>query len=177
MTMYRFDKEPVYIGIGSNKGNRLKLIKQAIASIGQIEGTKVNKIAKVYQSEPLGPGKAKFLNTAVEIYTTLSPFELLASLKGIEEQLGRISGPKWGDRTVDLDILFFGDLVMETDILKIPHPELHWRDFVLLPLSDIAPDLVHPVLKITVNRLIHNAKIQSNCTLKCKSLGRLLQQA
>jgi len=170
MTSYHFDKEPVYIGIGSNKGNRLKLIKQAIAAIGQIQGTKVRKIAKIYESEPLGPAKEKFLNTAIEIFTTLTPFELLVCLKEIETQLGRTCGPKWGDRTIDLDILFFGALILETDFLKIPHPELHWRDFVLVPLSDIAPELVHPVLNIPISRLIETVKVQSNCILKCKSL-------
>jgi 2-amino-4-hydroxy-6-hydroxymethyldihydropteridine diphosphokinase len=173
MSTDQHEKDQVFIGIGSNKGNRLKLIKQAIAAIGQLSGTKIYKTGRIYESAPIGSAKGKFLNTVIQIYTDNTPFELLVALKEIEIQLGRQPGPKWGDRKIDLDILLFGRRVLETDLLKIPHPELHRRDFVLLPLLDIAPELVHPTLSVSVSRLLETVTIQSNCNVKYKSLEPL----
>ncbi len=144
-----------YIGIGSNLGDRRKNIDKALEYLKKNKGIIVEKVSTLYETLPVGgpPHQGKFLNGAIEIRTTLSPCGLLKSLQDIEKSLGRLKGEHWGPRTIDIDILFYGDLVITEEGLAIPHPLMHTRDFVLKPLCDIAPDLVHPVLKESMRKL------------------------
>lgn len=143
----------VYIGIGSNIGERQANCMKAIEAL-KSKGITVKKISSMHETEPWGlKEQPKFINMAVEAETSMSPEEFLSALKGIEEDMGREETVKWGPRIIDLDILFYDDIVIDMKRLRIPHPLLHKRDFVLNPLAEIAPDKLHPVLKKTVNQL------------------------
>ncbi len=144
----------VYIGIGSNLGNREVNCKKALEQIRQ-RGMTIRKESSRYETEPWGVhDQPHFLNMAVEIETELGPEELLRALKGIETAMGRSKTFKWGPRIIDLDILLFGDLVLDGEELKIPHPFMHERDFVLKPLAEIAPGVKHPVLRKSIKELL-----------------------
>lgn len=143
----------VYLALGSNVGNRLANLKAAIASLPpQME---VKAKSKVYETPPWGyANQEKFLNQVLKVDTYLEPEQLLKHLKRLEVALGREVTFQNGPRVIDIDILFYDDLVIESPIVVIPHPRLHERGFVLLPLMDIAPDLVHPVKERTVRDLL-----------------------
>lgn len=129
----------VYLGIGSNLGNRREYIRKAIALLKENK-IKVRKKSRIIETLPVGgPKQGKFLNAVIEVKTELKPVELLRTLKGIERQLGRKKTVRFGPRPIDLDILFFDDLKIKTDNLEIPHPRIYDREFVLKPLSQIAP--------------------------------------
>lgn len=144
----------VYIGIGSNIGDRrancegtLRLMKEA--------GLRVTRRSSMIETEPWGvQDQPRFINMAVEASTDLPPLELLHLLKDVEVRMGRKAAERWGPRIIDLDILLFDGLVMCTDDLIIPHPFMHERLFVLQPLAEINPDLVHPLLHKTVRELL-----------------------
>ena len=145
----------VYIGFGSNIGDRLAHIQNAIHALAETEGITLQKISSVYQTDPVGyETQAQFLNGVAAIQTHLPPLSLLRTLKDIEASVGRQHRIRWGPREIDLDILIYGDLCLQTEKLVIPHPEMHLRRFVLAPLAEIAPDFVHPVLKETVQILL-----------------------
>jgi len=142
-------KHTAYIGIGSNLGNRGMNIRDATARLSDNSMIAVTKSSNIYDTEPLlknsSNGQPRYLNTAIEIQTSLDPETLLSVLMEIERYLGRPHPRKSGEpRTIDLDILLFDDLVLDTQNLKIPHPEIEKRLFVLEPLCDIAPTLSHP---------------------------------
>ncbi|MFH0738257.1 MAG: 2-amino-4-hydroxy-6-hydroxymethyldihydropteridine diphosphokinase [Candidatus Omnitrophota bacterium] len=128
-----------YLGIGSNFGNRLSNIRSAIRNIGQLKGTKVLKVSKIIETDPLGGPKAqeKFLNAALKIETKIPPLPLLRKLKKIESNLGRIKTVRNGPRTIDLDILFYADKIVNRRELKIPHPRVFEREFVIKPLLEV----------------------------------------
>jgi 2-amino-4-hydroxy-6-hydroxymethyldihydropteridine diphosphokinase len=128
-----------YLGIGSNLGDRRKNIKLALKKINALKGTKVIKQSKIIESEPMGGpvGQGKFLNAALKIKTELSPSMLIKKLKDIEKELGRKETVRNGPRTIDLDILFYGDKIIKRKNLVVPHPRMFKRDFVLKPLSEI----------------------------------------
>lgn len=147
------DEHTVYLALGSNMGNRAANLKAAIAALPpQME---VKAKSRVYETPPWGyVNQEKFLNQALKVQTYLQPEQLLKHLKRLEVALGRETTFQYGPRLIDIDILFFDDLVFESPTLTIPHPRLHERGFVLMPLMDIAPDLLHPVKKQTISLLI-----------------------
>ena len=147
------DEHTVYLALGSNVGNRAANLKAAIAALPpQME---VKAKSRVYETPPWGyTNQEKFLNQVVMVQTYLAPELLLKHLKRLEVALGRVPTFQYGPRLIDMDILLYDDLVFDSADLKIPHPHMHERGFVLLPLMDIAPDLVHPVKKQTIRQLI-----------------------
>ncbi len=127
-----------YIGIGSNLGDREKYIENAIEKLKNIEGVEVKRVSNIHETEPVGgPRQGKYLNAAIEIETGLKPRELLAKLQDIEKQLGRKRTVKNAPRTIDLDILLYGDNKIDEPDLKIPHPGMREREFVMKPLKEI----------------------------------------
>ncbi len=146
-----------YLSLGSNLGDRLENIK---AATKLIKGKcRIAKISRIYETEPMYyKNQPWFYNSAVEIETDFSPERLLKFISEIENELGRRREIKYGPRAIDIDILFYGDMVISKGNLKIPHPLLHERPFVLLPLAEINPVLIHPVLKIQIKQLIQTCK-------------------
>ncbi|MFA5090953.1 MAG: 2-amino-4-hydroxy-6-hydroxymethyldihydropteridine diphosphokinase [Candidatus Omnitrophota bacterium] len=128
-----------YLGIGSNLGNRRRNIRLALARVNSLETTKVVKVSRLMETEPIGGpgGQGKFLNAAAEIATSLGPVLLLRKLKEIEKGLGRKKAIRYGPRQIDLDIIFYGDRVINTPALKVPHPKAFDRGFVIEPLLEI----------------------------------------
>jgi 2-amino-4-hydroxy-6-hydroxymethyldihydropteridine diphosphokinase len=149
----------VYLALGTNLGDRLANLKQAIASLTpQLD---VKSKSQVYETPPWGfEDQPKFLNQVVKAKTYLDAEPLLKHLKRLEVALGRKESFPNGPRLIDLDILFYDDLVVERPSIMIPHPRLHERGFVLLPLMEIAPELVHPVYKKTVRELAAVANVE-----------------
>ena len=146
----------VYIGFGSNIGDRLVHIQNAIHILSKTEGITLKEISSIYTTDPVGyEAQAQFLNGVAAIQTILSPLSLLHTLKDIETAIGRKHRIRWGPREIDLDILIYGDLCVQTETLVIPHPEMHLRGFVLVPLAEIAPNLIHPVLQETIQTLLN----------------------
>jgi len=131
-----------FIGLGSNLEQPLEQIKQALRGINAADHITITMVSPFYQSTAIGPGEQPdYINAVIEASTTLNPYQLLETLQGIENQQGRERTIRWGARTIDLDILLFGDLTISEHELTIPHPRLKERNFVLYPLYDIAPEL------------------------------------
>jgi len=128
-----------YLGVGSNLGQRRKNIKLAVKLIGALKDTKIVKQSKLFKSLPSGgpAGQPEYLNSALKISTSFSPLSLLKKLKEIEKVLGRIPTVRFGPRTMDLDILLYGDKFMRRKLLTIPHPRMFSRDFVIKPLTEV----------------------------------------
>jgi 2-amino-4-hydroxy-6-hydroxymethyldihydropteridine diphosphokinase len=157
----------VHIGIGSNLGDRRANALEAMERVSQLPDTRVVRASSLYESEPLGDAKTWFVNSVIEIETELAPDALLKRLKAIEEAMGRkrVKGKKWGSRIIDLDILLWDKEVVSKRSLKIPHPEMHKRRFVLLPLAELAPHVVHPQLGQSVSALLATVKDPKRVTL------------
>jgi 2-amino-4-hydroxy-6-hydroxymethyldihydropteridine diphosphokinase len=144
----------VFLSIGSNLGSREENCLKAVDALSR-EGIKVIKVSGVYHTRAWGyKDQPDFVNIAVECFTNLPPETLLKKIKAIERALGRKETFRWGPRVVDIDILFYGEEVIETEQLKVPHPYIAERDFVLLPMAEIAPGFVHPVLKKDMKTLL-----------------------
>ena len=133
-----------YVGLGSNQDDPIKQIDNALVNIGKIERTHLIKKSSFYETEPVGSiEQPNFINAVVALLTLLDPYELLIKLQQIEKIQKRERGSiRWGPRTIDLDILFYSNMVTNDDKLTLPHPEIQNRDFVLFPLSEIAPELM-----------------------------------
>jgi 2-amino-4-hydroxy-6-hydroxymethyldihydropteridine diphosphokinase len=143
----------IYLSLGSNIGDRAVNLKQAITSLAP--QMRVRKKSHVYETQPWGYTEQDlFLNQAVKATTILEPEPLLKHLKRLEVALGRKATFRYGPRLIDIDILFYDDLILETPTVAIPHPHLHERGFVLLPLMDIAPDLIHPVMRRSIREMV-----------------------
>ena len=148
-----------YISIGSNLGDRELNCRRSVELLMQ-RGTTIKKESSLYETEPWGvKDQPLFLNMAIEIKTDLKPGELLRTLKDIEEEMGRGETFHWGPRIIDLDILLFDDFIVDEENLKIPHPYLHQRDFVLKPLCEIAEHIRHPVLQLSIGELVQRLKL------------------
>jgi len=146
-------KEITYLSLGSNLGNRVTNLQAARQALPP--KIQVLEQSPIYQTAPWGYShQPDFLNQVIKTQTLLSPLEVLEYIKGIEERIGRTPSFKNGPRIVDLDILFYGECVLESEILTIPHPLLAERAFVLVPLSKIAPNFRHPVLRKTIHELL-----------------------
>ncbi|OYD16701.1 2-amino-4-hydroxy-6-hydroxymethyldihydropteridine diphosphokinase [candidate division WOR-3 bacterium JGI_Cruoil_03_51_56] len=146
----------VFLGLGSNLGNRLANLEKAVAGIGRFGAV---RRSSWYETEPVGlAGAGRFLNGVVSLETNQGPFVLLDNLVGIEQGLGRDPKRKDGSRTIDIDILLYGQQVISNSRLVIPHPRMHQRAFVLVPLVELAPDTVHPLLGVTVLSLLQSVE-------------------
>jgi len=143
----------VYLALGTNLGDRLQNLRAAVDALApQVQ---VQAQSPVYETAPWGySDQPSFLNMVIHCETDLSPQELLAHLKELEQALGRVPTFRNGPRLIDLDILFYGELTLDTPSLALPHPRLHERAFVLVPLNDLAPGLVHPLLRRSVGQLL-----------------------
>ncbi len=148
----------IYLHTGSNLGNRLENLKKAIFFIKTQIGS-IDKISSIYQTAAWGIEKQPpFLNQALEISSDLSPLETLERIATIEKHMGRKKIIKWGERIIDIDILFYEDQIIQSKTLSIPHPEIQNRKFVLVPLAEIGPEFIHPVLKLSTSDLLKNCK-------------------
>lgn len=155
-----------YLSLGSNLGDRIEILRQALAKLNQKAGDVV-KLSSVYETEPVGfHSKDQFLNICIELHTSYDPFELLAITNNIEHELGRKKEKNnvYESRTLDIDVILFNDLTIETEVLSVPHPRFQERLFVLIPLNDIAKDLVVPQFNMTIGELLNN--IQSKHSIK-----------
>ncbi len=136
-----------FIGMGTNLGERLALLRAACVALAELPGCELRQSSRIWETHPMGPGTGPFLNAAVELRTTLAPPGLLAELARIELELGRVRRERWGDRSIDLDLLCAFDArgveqCVSSEALTLPHPGIHVRDFVLAPLVELAPELV-----------------------------------
>ncbi len=149
-----------YIALGANLGNREANIRCALAKLIQTEGIWISRVSSLLENEAVGgPVDAPpFLNAATELKTTLGSHALLHRLLEIEKELGRTRRTKWEPRLIDLDLLLYGDQIISSQELVVPHPLMHERRFALEPLAEIAPAAVHPVLQMTVGGLLENLK-------------------
>ena len=151
--------ERVYLGVGSNLGDRPAYLEKAQSLIAKLPKSRLLQKSTVSETDPIGgPGQPKYLNAVWEIETKLSPGALKEKLRAIEETLGRKRPFPNAPREMDLDILFYGDQIVLEDDLQIPHPRLHERTFVLEPLAELVPEKIHPILRKTVAELLQKLK-------------------
>lgn len=147
-----------FVGLGSNLGDRLGNLGAAVDKLAREPGFTLRRVSLAYESEPVGPPQPHYLNAVAQVGTLLSPRATLSRLRGIEEAMGRVHREKWGSREIDLDLLLFGDRVIEQTGLQVPHPLIAQRAFVLEPLCEVAHDLWHPLLRMTVDELRHRLR-------------------
>ena len=154
--------KPVFLGIGTNLGEREENLRKAIKLIEEHIGS-ITEESSVYETEPWGfQSETSFFNMVIKVETNLTPSGLLGRILMIEAMMGRLrEGQGYKSRIIDIDILFFGSRIFENKILKIPHPRIQERRFVLVPLSEIAGDLLHPVFKKSIQELLQECKDKS----------------
>lgn len=163
-------RHKVFLSIGSNMGDKRENLLMAVRNIGLIEDTEVVKVSTILETAPFGVvDQDDFLNACLEISTLLTPQELLKELLAIEEKMGRVRVKKWGPRIIDIDILLFDKEIIEADNLAVPHPWMCERSFVLDPLCEIAPNVVHPL----VNKTIFNLKRELDSATEDEKIAEL----
>ncbi|AZO94820.1 2-amino-4-hydroxy-6-hydroxymethyldihydropteridine diphosphokinase [Halocella sp. SP3-1] len=151
-----------YIGLGSNIGNREENLNQAVDMLRNAAGIKVTAVSTYFNTAPVGyMEQPDFLNAVVEASIDFTVYELLELCRNIEKKLKRERITHWGPRTIDVDILIFGDLILEDEMLIIPHPRMHEREFVLKPLNEIAPGVIHPVCNKSISKLYNEILLKS----------------
>lgn len=156
----------VYLGLGSNLGDRMANLMAARQGVAVFPQTSLLRNAPVYETRPVGgpAGQSPFFNSVSLVETTLTPFDLLAETQKLERRLGRrreAETVRWGPRVIDIDILLWDDVVMDYGDLVLPHPRLASRAFALLPLADLDPDLLHPMLDLTVRELLERIDLEN----------------
>jgi 2-amino-4-hydroxy-6-hydroxymethyldihydropteridine diphosphokinase len=140
-----------YIALGSNIGDKLDYLRKAVKEIEKENGCKVVSVSSVYETKPFGNAEQEnFYNCAAEIETSNTLLDFFHLLKNIEQKLGRTKAIRWGPREIDLDLLFFNDNIYSDDGIKVPHEGIPYRDFVTVPLCEIAPNLIHPELNLKI---------------------------
>lgn len=162
----------VLLALGSNLGDRGAILDAAIAAIGELTSTQVLAHSKWHATKPVGgpPGQGDFLNGAVLIETELAPGELRRKLQQIEQKLGRERTERWAARTLDIDILLYDDQIIDQPDLQIPHPRMSFRPFVLAPAAEVAAEMVHPVLGVTIGALWHHLQFGDDLVAICGGL-------
>jgi 2-amino-4-hydroxy-6-hydroxymethyldihydropteridine diphosphokinase len=143
-----------FVGLGSNLGDRLGNLGTAVSQLAREPGLVLRKVSLAYESEPVGPPQPRYLNAVAQIGTLLSPRATLQRLQSVEDAMGRVRREHWGSREIDLDLLLYADRVLRETGLLIPHPLLAERAFVLAPLAEIAPEVVHPIRRLTARQLL-----------------------
>jgi len=168
--------ETAYIGLGSNLGDRKKTFDAALLTLDRTEGISVEAVSQYLETDPIGqPDQARFLNAAVKLEVDVTARRLLKLCQSIEDHHGRKRSEElvWGPRTLDLDLLLFGSLICNEPDLTIPHPHLPIRQFVLIPLVEIAPNVIHPVLNLTITelnkRVLHPENREYSPSVSCSS--------
>jgi len=145
-----------YVGLGSNLGDRRAALEGAIRALGALPGIRVTAVSRVHETDPVGgPPQGRFLNAVAELRTTLDARALMDALGEIEVRFGRERTERWGPRTLDLDLLLYGEEVIDSPGLTVPHPRMHQRRFVLEPLCEVAPEARHPVLGRSARELLN----------------------
>jgi len=145
----------IFLSLGTNLGDRAANLRSAVSALAP--AMRVMRESSIYETAPWGfEDQSHFLNMVVEAETDLAPLDLLKYLKTLETELGRTPTFRYGPRLIDLDILFYDELILQKPELTIPHPRLHERAFVLVPLADLAPNFIHPVLQKTIQQLLDN---------------------
>jgi 2-amino-4-hydroxy-6-hydroxymethyldihydropteridine diphosphokinase len=142
------------IALGSNIGDSQTILEAAIKTLAQTPGIVLEARSKWYKTKAVGPAQPDYLNGCVTLQVGMLPDQLLEILLGIEQQFGRVRQERWGPRTLDLDLLLFGDIIINTPNLQIPHPRMRDRAFVLVPLAEIAPDWIEPVSGYVIKELL-----------------------
>ena len=145
-----------YIGLGANLGERERNIRDAVRRLNDADGVEVLRLSSLLENPAVGgpPDSPPYLNAVAEVRTSLPPHQLLQTLLELERLQGRVRRQKWEPRPIDLDLLHYGDAVLDEPHLKLPHPRMHERRFVLQPLAELAPDLVHPTLNKTIRQML-----------------------
>jgi 2-amino-4-hydroxy-6-hydroxymethyldihydropteridine diphosphokinase len=144
-----------YLGIGSNLGDPVQNCREALREISSLKNTRVLRRSSLYRTQPVGNASQEwFVNGVLEVRTAFTASHLLKALQWVEQALGRVRTEKWGPRTIDIDILLFGQEIVETGDLVIPHPEMHKRRFVLVPINEIAPYVIHPRYGVSMKGLL-----------------------
>lgn len=168
-----------YIGLGSNIEQPYQQVKNAIIALDKIPDTKVRRDSGYYKSRPMGPkDQPDYVNAIVELETVLTPAKLLEQCQNIEQQQGRVRLRHWGERSIDLDILLYADLLIETDALTVPHPGISQRDFVYIPLLKLEPEIDVPgkgLLRDIVQSEINQSTGKTDTDFGCQFAGNIIR--